>query len=144
MAETGVDHTIEGKALLDCLMAPTKIYAKSVAELMESVPVHGLAHITGGGLIENLPRILKPTLGAKLSMGASNLPPLFAWLAKSGNIEAAEMFRVFNCGVGMAIVVDAGDVERALAILRGAGEEAWMIGEIVDKVPDSESVTLAQ
>ena len=121
---------IEDIPLIDQLMAPTCIYVKPLLALLREVPVHGLAHITGGGLVENIPRVLPEGLEAVLERAAWPRPPVFEWLRSQGNVPDAEMHRVFNCGVGMTVQPAAHDVARALAVLRAAGQEALVIGEV--------------
>jgi phosphoribosylformylglycinamidine cyclo-ligase len=128
-----LNDDFHGRSLADALMEPTRIYVPSVLGLLGEVPVKGLAHITGGGLVENLPRVLPDTLRAVLHRDAWTRAPLFDWLQAKGGIADAEMWRVFNGGIGMAIVVAASDVDRALAMLAAAGERAWRIGEIVPR-----------
>ena len=111
-------------------MAPTRIYVKPLLALINALPVKGMAHITGGGLLENIPRILQPELSAVLDKTSWILPPLFQWLQEQGNVDAQEMYRTFNCGIGMAVVVAAGDAERAIQLLTAAGETVYSIGEI--------------
>jgi phosphoribosylformylglycinamidine cyclo-ligase len=117
-------------ALLDALMAPTRIYVKPVLALLEAVPVKGLAHITGGGLTENVPRVLQENLLAKIDKASWPRPPLFSWLQREGNVAEDEMHRVFNCGIGMVIVVAAQDAKRAAEHLRASGETVYEIGRI--------------
>jgi phosphoribosylformylglycinamidine cyclo-ligase len=117
-------------ALLDALMAPTRIYVKAVLALLEAVPVKGLAHITGGGLTENVPRVLQENLMAKIDKASWPRPPLFSWLQREGNVAEDEMHRVFNCGIGMVIVVAAQDAKRAAEHLRASGETVYEIGRI--------------
>jgi phosphoribosylformylglycinamidine cyclo-ligase len=116
-------------------MAPTRIYVRSLLGLIEAVPVKGMAHITGGGLLENIPRILPPQTKAVLARAAWPLPAVFAWLQEAGNIAPAEMQRTFNCGIGMAVIVAREDADRALAHLRNCAEAAWVIGEIQTRAP---------
>jgi phosphoribosylformylglycinamidine cyclo-ligase len=111
-------------------LEPTRIYVKSVLALLQSVPVKGLAHITGGGLTGNVPRILQKDLVAKINKKAWPRPKLFEWLQREGNVAEDEMHRVFNCGIGMVIVVDAADAPRAAAELRASGETVYEIGAI--------------
>jgi phosphoribosylformylglycinamidine cyclo-ligase len=111
-------------------LEPTRIYVKPVLKLLESIAVKGLAHITGGGLTENVPRILQKDLVAKISKKAWPRPKLFEWLQREGNVAEDEMHRVFNCGIGMVIVVDAADAPRAAAELRASGETVYEIGAI--------------
>ena len=111
-------------------LEPTRIYVKPVLALLEAVPVKGLAHITGGGLAGNVPRILPRGLAARIETGAWPRPALFRWLQEQGNIAEAEMHRVFNCGIGMVVVVDAADATRAAEHLRAGGETVYAIGAI--------------
>jgi len=121
---------LEGKALSEWVLAPTRIYVKPVLNLIRHAHVKGLAHITGGGLVENIPRVLPETLTAHLDRSAWSMPPLFGWLRKEGNVSDAEMHRVFNCGIGMVVIVSPGEVAAAEALLRDAGETVWRIGSI--------------
>jgi phosphoribosylformylglycinamidine cyclo-ligase len=124
------NRDIDGTAAEALLMAPTRIYVRSVLELMESLSVKGLAHITGGGITENVPRIMHNDVHAIIDTASWKQPPVFDWLQATGNIATAEMRRTFNCGVGMVIVVDAAMADAALELLAAAGESAWRIGEI--------------
>jgi phosphoribosylformylglycinamidine cyclo-ligase len=119
-----------GRPLADVLMAPTRIYVKPVLGLAREVPVKGLAHITGGGLVENVPRVLPEGVRAVLDPGAWPLPPLFRWLQAQGGLADAELYRVFNCGIGMVVVTAAADAERAADALAAAGETVYRLGEI--------------
>ncbi len=125
----------------DALMAPTRIYVKPLLALLREMPVKGMAHITGGGLVENVPRMLPEGLQARLVASAWPQPPIFAWLQKHGNVADAEMHRVFNCGIGMALVVAAENEARALQFLADAGEQALRIGDIVAQ-PAGEPATV--
>jgi phosphoribosylformylglycinamidine cyclo-ligase len=122
--------TLDGKTLSDMLLAPTRIYVKPVLKLIKRIAVKGIAHITGGGLLENVPRILPSRLVAELRHDSWVAPPLFDWLKQQGGIAEHEMYRVFNCGIGMALVVGAADAARARALLTRAGETVWAIGTI--------------
>ena len=122
---------VGGKPLKDLIMAPTRIYVKPVLALAKKVPLKGLAHITGGGLVENIPRVLSANLSARIDGNAWPMPPLFSWLQAQGNVADAEMHRVFNCGIGMIIVVDPRHAAKAQALLTRAGERVWRIGEVV-------------
>lgn len=119
------------ESLAKALLAPTRIYVKSVRELVRLQPVHALAHITGGGLIENLPRVLPAGTHAVIDTDAWVPPPVFEWLQRRGNIAWREMFRTFNCGIGMVIVVPADTAIVALDILAGCGEQPFILGTIV-------------
>ena len=120
-----------GKSLGETLLTPTRIYVKPVLALLEQVNVHGISHITGGGFYENLPRCLPEGTAAKICRADVKIPPIFDLIAKEGNVPERDMFNTFNMGVGMAIVVAAEDADRALSILREAGENAYVIGEVV-------------
>ena len=120
----------DGRTLGEAVMAPTRIYVKSLLALINALPVKGMAHITGGGLLENIPRILKPDLTAVLDSSSWTLPPLFEWIQQQGHVDLQEMYRTFNCGIGMAVVVAAVDAERAMQLLSEAGESVYRIGEI--------------
>ena len=111
-------------------MAPTRIYVKPVLSLVAAVPVKGIAHITGGGLVENVPRVLPDDCQAILHRDAWTMPPLFGWLQRNGQVADAEMHRVFNCGIGMVIVVAPNDAPKAIAHLEASGETATVIGRI--------------
>ena len=124
-----------GRPLADALLAPTRIYVKPVLALLQEIPVKGLAHITGGGLVENIPRVLPEGVRAALDARAWPLPPLFRWLQAQGNVADAEMHRVFNCGIGMVLVVAAADAVRAIEHLRAAGETVHRIG-VIERRPD--------
>ena len=119
-----------GRALGDVMLEPTRIYVKPVLKLLKRVAVKGLAHITGGGLVENVPRVLPARLAARIERAAWKLPPLFSWLQVEGRIADAELYRVFNCGIGMVAVVAPADAARAVKILAAAGETAWRIGRV--------------
>jgi len=121
-----------GNATLgDALLAPTRIYVKPLLALMKVVTVKGMAHITGGGLVENVPRVLPDGLQARLTRGSWRRPAIFDWLQREGHISDAEVHRVFNCGIGMAVIVAAEDAVRACDFLNAAGEDAHRIGEVV-------------
>jgi phosphoribosylformylglycinamidine cyclo-ligase len=111
-------------------MAPTRIYVKSLLALIKEVPVHGLSHITGGGLLDNIPRVIPDGLEVVLERSAWRREPVFDWLQKAGNVADEEMYRVFNCGIGMTVQVAPNDVDRAIAALGKCGQEALVIGEV--------------
>ena len=137
VAASGADLAapFEGGTLGAALLAPTRIYVKPVLALLHELPVKGIAHITGGGLLENVPRVLPPGLQARLSRAAWPRPAIFDWLQRHGNVADDEMHRVFNCGIGMVVVVASAYAERAIARLAAAGERALPIGEIVAQPP---------
>ncbi len=122
-----------GVRFADAVLAPTRIYVRPMLELLAQVPVKGIAHITGGGLLENVPRVLPQTVQAVLHRDAWTRPPLFDWLERNGAIDPHEMHRVFNCGIGLVVVVEASESERAQALLRAQGETVFRIGEIVER-----------
>ena len=125
-----IETDLGGQPLIDRLMAPTTIYVKALLSLIGALPVHGLAHITGGGLVDNVPRVIPDGLEVILERKAWHRGAVFDWLQQAGNVEDAEMFRVFNCGIGMTVQVAAADANRAIDILRAAGQEALVIGEV--------------
>ena len=135
--QRALEADFDGRAFADALIAPTRIYVEPILGLIEAVPVHGLAHITGGGLVGNVPRILPDSLQAVLDRESWTPPPLFEWLQREGRVADDEMHRVFNCGVGMVVVVPADAVDAALAALSDAGEIAWRIGSVVERRPDA-------
>jgi phosphoribosylformylglycinamidine cyclo-ligase len=120
----------DGVSLIDRLMAPTRIYVKPLLRLIAELPVHGLSHITGGGLVENIPRVLPEGLEVVLERRAWRREAVFDWLQRQGQVADAEMHRVFNCGIGMTAQLAAGDADRAIRILREMGQEALVIGEV--------------
>jgi phosphoribosylformylglycinamidine cyclo-ligase len=130
VGHVNVSTRVGGRPLRELLLAPTRIYVKPVLNLLRRIAVKGIAHITGGGLLENVPRVLPPQLTAVLETASWVRPPLFDWLQAQGRIEDVEMYRVFNCGIGMVLVVSAADAPRAQAMLKRAGETAWRIGVI--------------
>ena len=123
---------LSGKSVGETLLTPTKIYVKPMLELFEKVTVKGVSHITGGGFYENIPRTIPEGLSAKIKRDDVRVLPIFDLIAKEGNIPERDMFNTFNMGVGMSVVVDAADVDVALETLRAAGEDAYVIGEVVE------------
>ncbi len=119
-------------AQLNALIEPTKIYVKSVLSLIEKFSVHAISHITGGGLLENIPRVLPENLSAKLDTNSWQLPSIFQYLQNNGNIDMMEMYRVFNCGIGMVIIVPTDQSTGAIQHLNELGEHAWLVGEITN------------
>jgi len=120
-----------GKTVAETLLTPTKIYVKPVLALLEKVNVKGISHITGGGFFENIPRSIPDGLGAKIACADVQTLPIFDLIAKEGGISQHDMFNTYNMGVGMSIVVPKAEVETALAVLKDAGEDAYVLGEIV-------------
>jgi len=119
--------------LAEGLLVPTRIYVKSALAAIRLGGVKALAHITGGGLIENIPRVLPKNLAVKLELGSWNVPPVFKWLKDAGNMHDSEMWRTFNCGVGMVLVVDKARAKKISAVLKKNGEKVFTIGEVVSK-----------
>jgi len=136
---SGVDPQttdLNGKPLADHLLAPTRIYVKSVLDLIANVDVHAIAHLTGGGFWENIPRVLPDNTQAVIDESSWQWPDVFNWLQTAGNVSSHEMYRTFNCGVGMVIALPAEAADKAIAFLNDKGESAWKIGYI--KASDSE------
>ena len=127
---SGVDPQttdLDGKPLADHLLAPTRIYVKSVLDLIASVDVHAIAHLTGGGFWENIPRVLPDNAQAIIDESSWQWPSVFNWLQTAGNVSQHEMYRTFNCGVGMIIALPAAEADKAIALLNDKGENAWKI-----------------
>jgi phosphoribosylformylglycinamidine cyclo-ligase len=130
VADADLDADLDGVSLIDRLMAPTRIYVKPLLKLIGEVSVHGVSHITGGGLVDNIPRVLPEGMEVVLERKAWRREAVFDWLQSQGRVPDAEMYRVFNCGIGMTIQVAPDDAQRAIATLRAAGQEARVIGEV--------------
>jgi len=137
---TALDSQFEGATLADALLQPTRIYVKPVLKLIATQPVHGLAHITGGGLSENIPRVLPEGLQAVIDLNSWNLPPVLRWLRQQGNIANEEMLRTFNCGVGLVIAVPAAIASECIAALDASGESAWVIGQVQQQPSDDAAI----
>jgi len=131
-----------GKSLGETLLTPTRIYVKALLALLARVDVHALAHITGGGLLENLPRVMPENTRAVIDSNSWRRPPVFDWLQKNGNVTDDEMYRTFNCGVGMVLCVTEADVEQTLNLLTGQGESASVIGRIETATGVGDQVTV--
>ena len=136
VAQPDLNADFHGRRLADVLLEPTRIYVKPLLALMNSIEVKGLVHITGGGLVENIPRVLQPNLTAVLHRDAWTMPPLFTWLQQHGGVADAEMHRVFNCGIGMTVIVAKENADAAIAQLKAAGETVVRIGEIRERSGD--------
>lgn len=128
--KTPVDE-LGGKSIGECLLTPTKIYVKPVLALLEKVNVKAISHITGGGFYENIPRSIPDGFGAQIERSKVKVLPIFDMIAKAGNIEERDMFNTFNMGVGMSIIVDKNDADLAVQVLKDAGEDAYIMGEVV-------------
>ena len=123
---------LQGKTVAETLLTPTRIYVKSILALLERVDVKGISHITGGGFYENIPRSIPKGLSAKIEKSAVKVLPIFDLIQKTGNIPERDMYNTYNMGVGMSVVVPADEAEKALEILRSMGEDAYLLGEIVE------------
>nr|WP_299040375.1 phosphoribosylformylglycinamidine cyclo-ligase [uncultured Psychrobacter sp.] len=137
---TTSDETLDDQPIADALMAPTRIYVKAIKALQDTLgssALHAMSHITGGGLTDNLPRVLPDHLAASIDTSSWQFSELFTWLQTQGNIEQSEMYRTFNCGVGFVIVVPQDKAEQAIDVLTAAGEKAWQIGTMVSRDADA-------
>jgi len=141
-SKAGYKDTLDNKPIGELLLTPTRIYARAVLDLIEKTDVKALAHITGGGLLENIPRVLPAGLDARIDTGSWCMPPVFNWIQQKGNVATREMFRTFNCGVGMVVCVTANDQNTALECLTRSGETAWLIGSIKKGEKDQSRVVL--
>jgi phosphoribosylformylglycinamidine cyclo-ligase len=132
IASSGIDFESDfhGKKFKDVVMAPTRIYVKPLLQLIAAMPIKGMAHITGGGITENIPRVLPAGLTAEIKQGSWAMPPLFDWLKAQGNIVDSEMYKTFNCGIGMAVIVAKEHAAAAQTLLKDAGETVYAIGVI--------------
>ncbi|QHD49648.1 phosphoribosylformylglycinamidine cyclo-ligase [Vreelandella aquamarina] len=135
VSNASLEESVDGQPLGDALMAPTRIYVKSLLSMMRGtdIPVHALSHITGGGLLENIPRVLPDTLAARIDLTSWQRPEVFNWLQAKGNVNETEMHRVLNCGIGMVVVVPATQAANAKAHLEAQGETVYQIGQIVQR-----------
>lgn len=125
-----LDFQLDGKALSEAVLAPTKIYVRSVLELLKNIDVHALAHITGGGISGNLVRVLPDNCHAIINESSWQWPALFSWMMETANVERTEMYRTFNCGIGMILVIPAQQQQQAMSLLKELNEKAFVIGEI--------------
>jgi phosphoribosylformylglycinamidine cyclo-ligase len=130
-SNASLDDDFNGRSLGQALLEPTRIYVKSLLNLIKQVPVHALAHITGGGITENLPRVLPNQLSAQIDLQAWTLPDIFKWLQDQGRVSQPDMLTTFNCGIGMIVCVAAEDVAKTLETLNASGETAFSIGQII-------------
>ena len=127
------DKLPSGKSVADAVMEPTRIYVKPLLELLKQVDVHAMAHITGGGFWENIPRVLPADAVATIDASTWQWPEIFEFLKNKGNVSTYEMYRTFNCGVGMFVVVDAAEADKCVEVLKAQGENAWIAGKIETK-----------
>ena len=137
-----MDDEFDGKILGDVLLEPTKIYVRSLMALIREEQVNAIAHITGGGLLENVPRVLPKMSKAVIDTTSWQWPAIFSWLQDKGNVETSEMYRTFNCGVGMVIAVPKDNVNNCLDLLHSAGESAWQIGYLALRAEGEEAVEM--
>lgn len=136
------EQELAGKPLIDHLLEPTKIYVKSLLKLLEQHDIHAMSHITGGGFWENIPRVLPDDCKAVVNSDSWQWPVVFNWLMEKGNISQFEMYRTFNCGVGMVVALPADKVDSALTLLNAEGENAWLIGSIAKRNGEEEQVEI--
>jgi len=139
-SNTSLHHTFEGKKIGEVLLTPTRIYVKTLLALCKERLLHACAHITGGGLLENIPRVLPDGLQAVIDVKSWQRPEIFNWLQLQGNVEAAEMLRTFNNGVGMVLCVAKENGDKVLTLLKELGEEAWVMGHIAKRTSSKQSV----
>ncbi len=125
-----LNQPFNDSTLVKTLLTPTRIYVKSLLELQKNMAINAIAHITGGGLLENIPRVLPDHTQADINTSSWSMPPIFDWLQQQGNVEQEEMYRTFNCGIGMIVVVPKAKLQAAISILTTAGENAWHVGNI--------------
>jgi len=142
VSQADLSKELEGKPLADHLLEPTKIYVKSTLKMMESCDVHAISHITGGGFWENIPRVLPEGAKAVVDGSSWEWPVVFNWLQQAGNVETYEMYRTFNCGVGLVIALPQEQAAQAIEILNEEGENAWLLGEIADAEAGEEQVEI--
>jgi phosphoribosylformylglycinamidine cyclo-ligase len=143
VSKADLNEDLQGRSLADHLMQPTQIYVKPVLELLKTVDVHALSHITGGGFWENIPRVLPDSAKAVVDGSSWQWPVIFNWLQEKGNITTHEMYRTFNCGVGMILVVPQDKLAQSLEILKAQGENAWHIGAIDNATEGEEQVEIS-
>ncbi len=142
VSNANLQDDCDGQPLIDALMAPTKIYVKSVLELMKTIEIHAISHITGGGLLENIPRVMPNNTIAKVDTSSWNRPVVFDWIQEQGNVDFHEMHRTLNCGIGLVIVVSKENQQLAIKTLQGLDEEVFVIGKITSSADIEPSVEL--
>ena len=142
VSKADLQQTVGDKSLADALLEPTRIYVKPVLKLIDACDIHALSHITGGGFWENIPRVLPENTKAVIDGSSWQWPAVFSWLQANGNVETYEMYRTFNCGVGMIIALPADQVAAALALVQAEGGQAWHIGHIADAAAGEEQVEI--
>ncbi|CRY38756.1 phosphoribosylaminoimidazole synthetase [Yersinia enterocolitica] len=143
VSQTNPEQTqLDGKSLADHLLEPTKIYVKSILSLIEQLDIHAIAHLTGGGFWENIPRVLPQGTQAVIDEASWQWPAVFSWLQETGNVSRHEMYRTFNCGVGMVVALPAELADKAVELLTASGEKAWKIGVIAAAAEGAEQVII--
>lgn len=142
VSNADLNEEVGGTPLSKALMEPTRIYVKSLLKLIKGSQVNALSHITGGGLLENIPRVLPEGTKAVIDTASWEMPAVFKWLQEKGNVETREMYRTLNCGVGMVLVVPADKTQEAISLLEAEGESPWVIGSIAPAQSDEEQVEL--
>ncbi len=140
---TPYDFQLEHKPILDHLLEPTRIYAPTILNLLKRAELKSIAHITGGGLIENIPRTLPKSKAAQIDTGSWDMPMIFKWLSNTGKINSDEMYRTFNCGIGMVLCVARRDEKHILSLLDEMGEIAWRVGEIIERADTQAQIVFA-
>ena len=131
VSKVDLAQNCDGRTLGEALLTPTRIYVKNIHQLIKQIDIHGMAHITGGGLLENIPRVMPHNTRAQISANSWKLPPVFKWIQSAGNVQTREMHRTINCGVGMVIIVSAEDADQTISLLNKLGETAWRLGDVV-------------
>ncbi|KMN76326.1 phosphoribosylaminoimidazole synthetase [Chromobacterium sp. LK11] len=143
-AQPNLDAPFEdGRSLREAIIAPTRIYVKPLLKLMQALPVKGMAHITGGGITENTPRVLPDAVVAQIDAAAWPQPKLFQWLQQEGKVDSQEMYRTFNCGIGMVVIVAAEHADQAAALLQAEGETVYRIGAVRARNGDEHQTQIA-
>ncbi len=143
LSQADLQQDCGGQALAKALLEPTRIYTKNLLELTQQQPIQAIAHITGGGLIDNIPRVLPTDCAAEIDQNSWQMPAVFEWLQQAGNIDQQEMYRTFNCGIGMVLVVEDTITEACIRQLNQLGEKAWRLGKIIQKTTDQSVILKA-
>lgn len=138
VSNTSLTEDFNGRPIGEVLLEPTRLYVKSLLDVISQFPLHALAHITGGGLLENIPRVMPENCAAIVDPNSWETPEIFNWLQKAGNIDQTEMYRTFNCGIGMVLIVDAEQAPAVIGRLNELGEQAFQIGHIEEKTNDEQ------
>ncbi|MPW35198.1 phosphoribosylformylglycinamidine cyclo-ligase [Vibrio sp. B1Z05] len=142
VSKADLNQDLEGKPLGEHLLEPTKIYIKSALKMIEKHDIHAISHITGGGFWENIPRVLPEGTKAVIDGNSWNWPTIFNWLQENGNVDTREMYRTFNCGVGLIVALPQDQAEQAVQLLKEEGENAWVIGQIAQANGEEEQVEI--